>query len=160
MELNAIVVMDGRRGIGREGGLLMHLPPDLKYFRQMTQGKTLVMGRKTLKSLPGGRPLPGRRTVILSRRGFEMEGVLVFENEEDFLKWASGQQGECMVAGGGEIYRLLLPYCKRLYITQIDADLSADTFFPQLDEKEWDVQAQPWQEYQNIRYRFCIYERK
>lgn len=118
--MDAIVAVDARWGIGRDGGLLFRISADLRRFKVLTMGHTVVMGRRTLQSLPGGRGLPGRRNLVLSRQGdLAPEGAEVFHEVQPMLD-AAGE--DAFVIGGAQVYRLLLPACRRLYVTQIDAD--------------------------------------
>ena len=141
--LKAIVAADRSWGIGRDGGLLYDLPSDRKYFRQMTLGGTLILGRKTLDSFPGGRPLPKRRHLVLSRsRDDSVETVTYLPDlsalEEALKALPAAEREKLFVAGGGSIYRQLLLQCDTVYVTHIDADAGADTFFPNLSaDPEW-----------------------
>lgn len=152
--MNAIVVVDKNWGIGKDNGLLVHLPGDLKYFKEKTLGKILIMGRKTLESLPGGRPLPGRTTVVLSadteyedklaEKFPEETGATLFacSSEEDLtllllqLEFTTGLdlEEDVFVAGGAKVYSMMLPYCSRFYVTKIKEAYEADCHFPDLDK--------------------------
>ncbi|MDR2354964.1 MAG: dihydrofolate reductase [Clostridiales Family XIII bacterium] len=132
--MTAIAAVDRRWGIGSAGGLLADLPGDRGYFRERTLGKTVVMGRKTLESLPGGRPLPARVNLVLSRNSSFRADCEVFLSAEDCLaRLARLDPAEVYIAGGAEIYKLFLPYCDTCLITKIDAFLPADSFFADLD---------------------------
>ena len=157
--MTAVVAVCENGGIGKDGALLFHIREDLRRFRQLTLGKTVVMGRRTLQSLPGGRGLPGRRNLVLSRQGdLAPEGAEVFHEVQPMLD-AAGE--DAFVIGGAQVYRLLLPVCRRLYVTQIDADGGADVFFPEPAPELWRITEQsPWQEEQGLRYRYLTYERK
>ena len=116
----AIVAVDERWGIGRDNRLLFHLPADLKHFKTLTSGHTVLMGRKTLQSLPGGRGLPGRRNLVLtSERAFTAENAQVVHSVEDAVR-AAGE--DAWVIGGESVYRQLLPLCRRVFVTRIAAD--------------------------------------
>jgi dihydrofolate reductase len=131
-----IIVAMARNGIiGAENKLPWYLPGDLKRFRKLTMGHTVVMGRKTFESLPNG-PLPGRRNVVLSRseRKFP-EGVVVLSTLDDVLKMAN--ENKLFIIGGGDIYRQLLPFACCLELTLIDHDFEGDTRFPQINDVEW-----------------------
>ena len=132
----AIVAVDERWGIGRDNRLLFHLPADLKHFKALTSGHTVLMGRKTLQSLPGGRGLPGRRNLVLtSERAFTAENAQVVHSVEDAVR-AAGE--DAWVIGGESVYRAFLPLCSRVYVTRIAADGGADTFFPDLSaDPQW-----------------------
>lgn len=160
--MNAIVVADQNWAIGREGGLLFSLPTDMKRFRNLTLGGTVIMGRKTLESLPGGRPLPQRRNIVISRcTDFRPAGCEVAPTPEAALELAGGaDQEDLWVIGGGSTYTALLQRCKRVYLTQVDAEAEdADTFFPNLDKLPgWDVEEQGEILRENgLTYRFMQY---
>ncbi len=160
--MKLIVAADRNWAIGNKGGLLCYLPNDLKYFKEKTLGKTVVMGRKTLESLPGGRPLKNRKNVVLSRSSdFSKEGCTVASSLEDILALAR-DDADMMVIGGESVYRQLLPYCESCYVTRIDSVFEADTYFPDLDsDKNFDLawQSEEYEE-NGIRYRFTQYRRK
>ena len=134
MILSMIVAMGENHAIGKDGGMPWHLPADLKYFKRVTMGKPIIMGRKTFDSI--GKPLPGRRNLVITRStDFEAEGVEAFDSPETALAAVEGVE-EAMIIGGGRIYAELLPKAERLYVTFIHADFDADTFFPELGN-EW-----------------------
>lgn len=163
--MKMIVAADKRGGIGKNGQLLAHLPGDMKYFRETTAGAIVIMGRKTLESFPGGRPLKGRRNLVISRTlaPDAQEGVEVCRTPEEAVALASQEPDRnVFVIGGGEIYSLMLPYCKEAFITEIDAVLEADTFIPVFAElMEWECCSRsPVQEENGLQYAFAIYRRK
>lgn len=147
-----IAAVGKNREIGKKSGLVWRLPGDLKYFKEKTMGKTVVMGRKTYESIPGGKGLSGRKNVVLSRKNGDAEAVireLACSNEEIF------------VIGGGSIYEKMLPFCQRLYLTEIDAsDAEADTFFPEFDKSSYNRLVVGEGEDHGIRYTFCQYDKK
>jgi dihydrofolate reductase len=159
----AIAAADRRWGIGFAGGLLADLPGDRAYFREQTLGKTVVMGRRTLESLPGGKPLPARANLVLSRDSSFRADCEILRSLEDFLaRLARLDSADVYVAGGAEIYRLLLPYCDACLITKIDAVLPADSFLADLDADGgfacvWE--SAPCGE-NGFSYRFTRYERR
>lgn len=160
--MNAIVVVDRNWAIGRDGGLLVHLPGELKYFREKTLGKVNVVGRKTLQSFPGGRPLPGRTNVVLTRdEDFEADGCVIVHSKEEVLEYASDYPTEdVFISGGAEIYRQFLDDCDTFYVTKIDAEFEADRYFPNLDELGMKVVwSSDVQEEKGIRYQFLKYSR-
>lgn len=136
--MKAILSADKNWGIGCQNKLLIQIPSDMKFFREKTAGRTVVMGRKTLESLPGGQPLKNRRNIVLTKNPeFTVRGAEVVHSAEE-LREVLGDEGEVYVIGGGAIYELLLPYCDTVYVTKIDFAYQADTFFPNLDESpEW-----------------------
>ncbi len=151
---------DKNWAIGKDNDLLCHLPGDLKYFKERTTGKTVVMGRKTLESLPGGKPLPKRTNIVLTRdENFEKEGCVIIHSIEELLE-KYGQE-DLMVMGGAEIYTKLLPYCDTCYITEIDKEFEADKHIPNVSadpsfEKVWESDEQIEN---GISYRFVEYKR-
>lgn len=164
--MNIILAADRKWAIGKDNDLLIHLPGDLKYFKKMTTGKTVIMGRKTLESLPGGKPLPNRRNIILTRsKDFEVPGAEVFHSIEDVLqliKSGNLESEETFIIGGAEIYKQMMPHCDKFYITKIDAELPADRYFVDLDQVEsleitWRA---PVEEYQGTKYQYVLYERE
>ena len=125
----AIAAMSANRVIGRDGALPWRLPEDMKFFRTQTTGHPIVMGRKTWDSL--GRPLPGRRNIVLSRTMTPVEGAEVVRSVEELD--ALGLEGDVYIIGGAEIYRLLLPRCAAVYLTVLTAEAEGDAFFPEFE---------------------------
>lgn len=160
--MKLIAVQERRGGIGKNGDLLMSLPTDMKYFRTTTMGKTVIMGRKTLESFPGGKPLPKRRNIVMSSRLEAGEGYEVCRNTEELIEMLSEEEKqEAFIIGGGQIYDLLLPFADELYITEIDAELEADTFIPVFRESgEWTLSSasEPVEE-NGVSYVFSVYRR-
>lgn len=159
--MNLIFSADENWGIGRDGQLLFRTKGDMAFFRKTTTGKVVVMGRKTLESLPGGRPLPGRENVVLTRdAGFKVEGAAVCNSLESLFAHLEGRQSdEVFVIGGAEIYRLLMPYCAKAYVTRWDAETEADSFVPDFDHSDgWRLEEQsPPQTEDGITCRSCLY---
>lgn len=136
--ISIVVAMDKNRLIGRNNELPWHLPADLAYFKKVTMGKPIVMGRKTHESI--GRPLPGRDNIIITRNSeFNVEGCIIVHTVDDILKLANGTTSELCVIGGSEIFKEVLPYTDRLYITEIDYSFDGDTYFPEIDHTEWEL---------------------
>lgn len=129
-----IVAADEANGIGYQNQLLAHLPADLKYFKATTMGCPIIMGRKTFESI--GKPLPGRRNLVLSRRGIEIPGVEVFASLQDALM-AVEMEEKVFIIGGDSIYKQALPITQKLYLTRIHHKFVADAFFPELKLTEW-----------------------
>lgn len=162
--MKLILAADKNWAIGNKGGLLCHLPGDLKFFKEKTTGKTVVMGRGTLESLPGKKPLPKRENIVISSNpDYVVEGATVVHSHEELFEYLKGKDSdEVMVMGGGRVYKDLLPYCDTCYITKIYESFDADTWFVNLDEMpEFEV---AWesdlQEENGIDYRFFEYRRK
>ena len=161
--MNAIVVTDKQWAIGRSGDLLFSLPGDMKHFRALTTGGTVIMGRKTLDSFPGGRPLPKRRNIVITRSpDFCREGCEIVHRPEEALALA-GDGDDVWLIGGGSIYAALLDRCLRACVTQVDtAAPEADVFFPNLDAlPAWAVEhtGEPITE-NGLTYRFVNYIRR
>lgn len=160
--MNAIVVVDQNWAIGRGERLLFSLPTDMRRFRALTLEGTVILGRKTLDSFPGGRPLPRRRNIVVTRDlAFAREGAEIASSPEEALALAAGTpEDRLWVIGGGSIYRALLPRCKRVYLTKVDAAADgADTFFPNLDQLDgWALEAAGDSIMENgVAYRFLDY---
>jgi dihydrofolate reductase len=136
--LSIVVAYDRNRVIGRDNRLPWHLPNDLAYFKRVTTGKTVVMGRKTFDSI--GRPLPNRTNVVLTRSGhFSAAGVQVVHTVDEVLALDSSSEGEVCIIGGAELFRAVLPYVRKLYVTFIDEQFEGDTFFPEVNLDEWQL---------------------
>lgn len=164
--MNIILAADRNWAIGKDNDLLIHLPGDLKYFKRMTTGKTVIMGRKTLESLPGGKALTNRRNIILTRSvDFKVSGAEVLNSVEDVLhliKSGNLKSDEAFVIGGADIYKQMMPYCDKFYITKIEAELPADRYFVDLDQVDgleitW---TGPIEEYKGTKYQYVLYERE
>ncbi len=140
--MNAIAAVSLDWGIGKDNDLLFHIGEDMKRFRALTTGGTVIMGRRTLDSMPGGKPLPRRRNIVLTRQAdFAREGVEVARSPEEVLRLTAGEDPEKVwVIGGGEIYRQLLPYCRLCWLTRVYARPESAVFFPDLDTlPQWQV---------------------
>lgn len=136
--MQTIVAADQNDAIGYQGGMLFHLPEDLKYFARMTRGKTLVMGRATLESFPNGKPLPGRPHIILSRdRSFAVQGAAVVHSLHELQEAiALCAPDQVFLVGGGQLYSLLIDCCDTAYVTRVQAKAAqADCHFPNLDTR-------------------------
>ena len=157
--LTAIAAVSSSWGIGKNGDLLFNIPEDKKFFRRTTLNHTVIMGRKTLESLPGGKPFKDRKNIVLSRNmDFAPEDVTVCHDVREVLGIIKNE--DAFVVGGGEIYRLMLPCCVKAIITKIDGDPEADAFFPDLDNAaNWALTEQSEEyTYEGLAYRFCTYE--
>ena len=162
--MKLILAADQNWAIGKDGGLLCHLPGDLKFFKEQTSGKTVVMGRPTLESLPGGKPLPKRENIVLTtNREFHRDGVTVVHSEAELDQiLADRDTDNVMIMGGGKVYRDFLHKCDTCFITKIyETFEGADTHFVDLDatgefEIVWESEMQ---EENGIRYQFFEYRR-
>ena len=164
MKLSLIVAVSRNGVIGVDNKLPWHLPEDLKYFKSVTMGKPLVMGRKTYDSI--GRPLPGRTNIVVTRDPkWQAAGVEVAQSLEAALEVGRNAcvkvgADEIMVIGGEQIYRMTLPAADRLYLTQVDADVEGDAFFPDVDFSEWKQVAEQLPQVTDTHpYRFLQFDR-
>ena len=160
--MNAIVAVDSSWAIGRDNDLLFSLPTDMKRFRALTSGGTVIMGRKTLDSFPGGKPLPNRRNIVITRNeDFQREGCEIVGSPEAALELAAGTEDDRLwIIGGGSVYTTLLSRCKRVYLTKVDAAApETDTYFPNLDKlPTWEVEStSETYEENGLTYQFINY---
>jgi len=162
--MKAILSADRNWGIGYQNRLLVSIPSDMKFFRQTTTGKVVVMGRKTLESFPNGLPLKNRTNIVLTKnKDYSVKGaVLVHTKEELFEELKKYSADDVYVIGGESVYRMLLPYCDTVYVTKIDHAFQADTFFPNLDEMdEWEMTEEgEEQTCFDLEFAFTKYERR
>lgn len=161
--MNLIVAVDKNWAIGCNNQLLVSIPSDMKFFRETTTGKVVVMGRKTLESFPGGQPLKKRTNIVItSDPTYKVKDAVVVSGiEEAVEELKKYKEDDIYVIGGESIYRQMLPYCKTAYVTKIDHAYAADTFFPNLDEmKDWKLTGiSDEQTYFDLEYVFARYER-
>lgn len=158
--MNAIVAVDQNWAIGNGGDQLIYLKEDLKRFKALTTGRPVILGRKTLATLPGGRPLKGRRNLILSHDpAFRPEGAEVFAGLDDLMAAAPEDSA---VIGGASVYAALLPRCSAAYVTKIHAAFPADAWFPDLDaDPAWEIaEESPPLEQDGISYHYVTYVRR
>ena len=133
--MNIIVAVAKNNAIGKNNNLLWHIKEDLVYFKKTTLGATVVMGRKTFESI--GKPLPGRRNVVVSKTMNEIEGIEIFRSIDQALDSCSSNE-EVFIIGGGEIYKQSISLVQRIFLTIVDVNIpDADTFFPELDMSQW-----------------------
>ena len=162
--MNLIVNVDSNWAIGHQGKLLVTIPEDMKFFRSETSGKVVVLGRKTLDTFPGGQPLKNRTNIILSHNpDYKVKGAIVCHSVEEVLEELKKyDEEEIFVIGGESIYRMMLPYCSKVYVTKIDHAYQADTYFPNLDQLEdWEM-TEVSEEHTcfDLEYVFSTYERR
>ena len=162
--MKAILSADRNWGIGNGNKLLVSIPSDMKFFRQTTTGKVVVMGRKTLESFPNGQPLKNRTNIVLtSNPDYKVKDAVIVHSKEELLKTLEQYDSENIyIIGGESIYRMLLPYCDTVFVTKIDRAFQADTFFPNLDEmEEWQMTEEgEEQTCFDLEFRFTKYERR
>ena len=161
--MNLIVAVDKNWAIGNENKLLVSIPQDMKFFRETTMGKVVVMGRKTLESFPGGQPLKKRTNIVLTRdKNYQVKDAIVVNTVDELLQELKKyDEEEIYVIGGESIYRQMLPYCDTAHVTKIYHSYEADTYFPNLDEMEdWEITGvSDEQTYFDLEYEFVRYER-
>lgn len=165
MKISMIAAMSKNRVIGKDNDLPWHLPDDFRFFKEKTKGHHVLMGRKNFESLPHRfRPLPDRVNMILTRKNdLKLPGTLIFNSLPEAIQHASGNnEKELFIIGGGEIYEMALPFAEEIYLTEIDASIDGDTFFPELDAKNWKEMSRkhhPEDEKHNYPFDFVLYKR-
>jgi dihydrofolate reductase len=135
MNINIVVAIASNNAIGKNNKLLWHLPKDLKHFKELTTGHTVIMGRKTFDSV--GRPLPNRRNIVVTRQSINIEGCEVVNSLDAALALASGE-AEVDIVGGAEIYRQAMHLTHNIHLTIVHQNFDADTFFPEINYSEWE----------------------
>ena len=161
--LSIIVAIAKNNAIGKDNKLLWHLPEDLKRFKRMTTGHNIIMGRKTFESL--GRVLPNRHHVILCndvKLNIEDENVEILDDISKLDKYINSEE-ENFVIGGATMYKLLMPYSKKMYITEIDKEFDGDVYFPEISLNEWNATERekgPQDNENDFEYEYVTYERK
>lgn len=159
MELIVAVYDDW--GIGKDGTQPITLSADRKFFRETTRGAMVIVGRRTIEDFPGQKPLPGRVNVALTRSNLDLPGFTVCHSPAEVVQLAQTAQ-RAMVIGGGSIYRQMLQYCDRAYVTKVHCVPASDTYFPNLDEAaDWEMeQVLQSGEENGVAYEMCLYKRK
>jgi len=159
--MNLIVAVDRNWAIGKDNKLLVSIPDDMKFFRETTTGKVVVMGRKTLESFPNGKPLKNRVNIVLTRDNNYMvnDAIVVHSKEELQKELEKYNSDDVYIIGGESIYRMMLDDCSRAYVTYVDYAYDADTFFPNLDEDAaWKLaEESEEQTYYDIEFYFRTY---
>jgi dihydrofolate reductase len=163
MKLLIIAAVANNNVIGNNNQLIWHLPDDLKHFKNLTSGHTLIMGRKTFESI--GKPLPNRKTIVVTRqKNYDAQGCTVVDNIRDAICMVK-KESDVFVAGGGEIYRQVmdLQCTKKLFITRVYASFEGDAFFPEIDIDKWELVEREEHEADDRNpypYAFLTYKRK
>lgn len=162
--MNVIAAVDNNWAIGYQGSLLVRIPSDQKMFREMTEGKVIVMGRKTLETFPQKQPLKNRVNIVLSRdKGYTVKDAVVVHSIKELMdELKKYDDNDIFVVGGASVYEQMLPYCDTAHITKIDYAYQADAHFPNLDVMpEWELTADSdEQTYFDLEYYFLKYQRK
>ena len=159
--ISLIAAVAQNRALGKDGQLLWHLPEDMRYFRETTRGKPVIMGRKTWESLPDVfRPLPGRRNIVISRNpAYDAPGATLAGSLEEAVRLAQ-DDAEVFVIGGAEIYRQALPLAQRLYLTEVARDFDADAFFPEFSASDWiEISRSAAKNGAGLDFTFAVYQR-
>jgi len=160
--ISLIVAIGKNNVIGKDNRIPWRLPADLAYFKKVTTGHTVIMGRKTFESI--GKPLPNRRNVIISgNRNYSVDDCMVCHSIEDALKLSLNNNEEIFVIGGANVYCELLPYAQRLYITSVEEDFEGDTFFPEIDYMQWTLVSKTEGEKNEknpYNYYFMVFEKR
>ena len=160
MTVSIIVAIAENNAIGKNNQLLWHMPNDLKHFKDVTSGRSIIMGRKTFDSV--GKPLPRRRNIVVTRQDITIPGCEVVKSVEDGLALCVGDD-EVFIGGGAEIYKLAMHLTDRIYLTIIHKNFDADTFFPEIDKSEWkEVKREDFEpdEKNPLPYSFITLERR
>ena len=160
ISLIAAVARNG--AIGKDNQLLWHLPEDMRYFREKTRGKPVIMGRRTWESLPDAfRPLPGRHNVVISRNAtFQAPGATLVGSLNEAIQLTEDTADEVFIIGGAELYRQALPAVQRLYLTEIASDFDGDVFFPPIQASDWtEISRSAAQSASGLEFSFVVYQR-
>jgi dihydrofolate reductase len=160
--ISFLVAMDKNRVIGKDNSLPWHLPADLKFFKKVTMGHPIAMGRKTYDSI--GKPLPGRENIIVTRNlDYQPEGCTVLHSIEDLIRYIKSKNEEVFVIGGAQLFKETFSVADRLYITEIEYEFTGDTFFPEFDKSQWTLSGSEKgikDEKNPYDYFFNVYDRK
>lgn len=159
-KLSLIVAVGKNREIGKDNKLLWNIPEDLKFFKEKTTGKTIVMGSNTFYSL--NRLLPNRHHVVLTKDDYKFpDEVDVFNEFDDLLKYLDKlNEDEIYIIGGAAIYKLFIDYVDKMYITEIDQEYDADKFFPEINKEQWNREVLSNNKYEDISYSHILYTRR
>mgnify|MGYP001552911254 FL=1 len=157
-KISIIVALAKNHVIGKDNQIPWHIPKDLQYFKRITLGKPMIMGRKNYESI--GRPLPGRKNIILTRdKNFTAEGCTIVHTKEEAVA-ATDNAEEIMIIGGGAIYEMFMNEADTLYLTEIDANVDGDVFFPEYDKTLWkEASREAGEENLDWNYDYVVYER-
>lgn len=162
--MKCIVAVDSNWAIGYKNNLLVSIPADMRFFKNETTGKIVVMGKNTLESFPGGKPLANRTNIVVAlEKDYKVPGATVVNSIDEALEEVKKYDtNDVYIIGGASIYKQFLKYCDIAHVTKIDYAYQADTYFPNLDESdEWElVGDSEEQTYYDLEYRFLKYERK
>lgn len=162
MVISIIAAVSENGIIGNNNSLIWHLKEDMKYFKEKTTGHHIIMGRKTFESISGGKPLPNRTSIVITRdKNYERDGIIVCHSLEKAIEKCVDEK-EVFIIGGGQIYKEAINICNNLYITKIHKDFDGDVKFPEIDENIWKIidVDKHFSEKNNFNYSFLTYTRK
>ena len=155
--ISLIAAIGKNNELGKDNDLLWHIKDDLENFKNLTMGKYIVMGANTYYSLP--KKLKGRKYIVLSKKIKEIEQGMVFSSFDDLLDFIKLQKEEVMIIGGGSIYSLFMPFCDKMYLTEIEDSKEADVYFPKFDKRKFQRNVLEEKECGDLKYKFVVYER-
>lgn len=155
--ISLIAAVGKNNELGKDNDLLWHIKDDLENFKNLTMGKYIVMGANTYYSLP--KKLKGRKYIVLSKKIKVIEQGMVFSSFEDLLNFIKLQKEEVMIIGGGSIYSLFMPFCDKMYLTEIEDSKEADVYFPKFDKRKFQRKVLEEKKCGDLKYKFVVYER-
>ena len=155
--ISLIAAIGKNNELGKDNDLLWHIKDDLENFKNLTMGKYIVMGANTYYSLP--KKLKGRKYIVLSKKIKVIEQGMVFSSFEDLLDFIKLQKEEVMIIGGGSIYSLFMPFCDKIYLTEIEDSKEADVYFPKFDKRKFQRKVLKEKKCGDLKYKFVVYER-
>ena len=162
MVISIIAAVSENNVIGNNNTLIWHLKEDMKYFKEKTSGHHIIMGRKTFESISGGKPLPNRISIVITRdKNYERDGIIVCHSLDEAIDKCT-DENEVFIIGGGQIYKEAIEICDNLYITKIHKDFEGDIKFPEIHENKWKLTNcdKHYSENNNFNYSFLTYMRK
>lgn len=155
--ISLIAAIGKNNELGKDGDLLWHIKDDLENFKNLTMGKYIVMGANTYYSLP--KKLKGRKYIVLSKKIKVIEQGMVFSSFDDLLNFIKLQKEEVMIIGGASIYSLFMPFCDKIYLTEIEDSKEADVYFPKFDKRKFQRKVLEEKKCGDLKYKFVVYER-
>ncbi len=156
--LSLIAAIGKNNELGKNNTLIWRFKEDMKFFKENTMGKPIIMGRKTLESLP--KLLPGREHIVLTKSDLNIEGIKVFHSKEDLLEYVGSFDKEFMVIGGASIYEQFINNCSKMLLTEIDKESTADVYFPTFNEEDWNKEELYEVRENDINFKHVLYKRK
>ena len=160
--ITMIAAIGKNNELGKNNNLIWRFKEDMQFFKEQTMGKPMAMGYKTFYSLRNGKPLPGRKHIVLTSRDIEEnEQIKIVRSIDELLNYIEEYKDEVMIIGGASVYKAMLEYANKLVLTEIDAeDKEADAYFPIFNKEEWDSEVLSENEENNIKYKHLVYKRK